>query len=106
MKELVGRRIRELRAARGMTQEAVAEAAAIHPKYFGSIERGEVNLTLSSLEKIGAALMVTPDELLRSGEAPKKEDRRVVVDLVRSIARQADDDKVSRLRWFLERIFR
>lgn len=106
MKELVGRRIRELRAARGMTQEAVAEAAGIHPKYFGSIERGEVNLTLSSLEKIGAALMVTPDELLRSGDAPRRDDRRAVVDLARTIAKQGDDDRVSRLRWFLERIFR
>ena len=106
MKELVGRRIWELRQARGMTQEAVAEAAGIHPKYFGSIERGEVNLTLSSLKKIGAALSVGAHELLQPGEAPKKDDRRVVVDLVRSIAKQGDDDKVTRLRWFLEKTFR
>jgi transcriptional regulator with XRE-family HTH domain len=54
----LGKRIKELRKARGLSQEALAEKMGGHPKYLGSVERGEQNPTLEFLEKIAAALKV------------------------------------------------
>lgn len=47
-----GERLRELRKEHGLSQEEVALNADITPSYFGRIERGQANPTVSMLEKI------------------------------------------------------
>ncbi len=54
----VGLRIRELRKARGLSQEALGEKGGFHYSYIGQIERGEKNIALSNLAKIAEALEV------------------------------------------------
>jgi transcriptional regulator with XRE-family HTH domain len=63
----VARRVVELRLARGMTQEKLAEALACSVQYVSRIEVGE-NLGLVTLTKIANALGVTVGQLV-SGEA-------------------------------------
>ncbi len=62
--ELVGDRVRERRAAAGLTQAQLADRAGLHRTFIGSVERGERNVALLSLRRIAAALRVTPAELL------------------------------------------
>ena len=61
--QTVGSRIRAMRNQCGMTQEELAEKATLHPTYIGQVERGEKNLTLTSLEKIVTALGVSFTDL-------------------------------------------
>lgn len=63
LKKKVASKIKTLRLKKGLTQEQMAELAGFHYKYFQKIEGGSVNLTLTSLEKIAAALKVSPKEL-------------------------------------------
>ena len=62
---LFGRRVRQLRKAKGITQEAFAHAVKIDRSYFGSIERGERNVSLENICLIADGLGVPPAELLR-----------------------------------------
>jgi transcriptional regulator with XRE-family HTH domain len=55
LKEL-GKRIRQARKARGWTQEELAAKAHIDRSYAGGIERGERNVTFTTLCEICAAL--------------------------------------------------
>ncbi|AIQ21312.1 transcriptional regulator [Paenibacillus sp. FSL H7-0357] len=63
--ENVGSRIRELRKAKGWTQEQLAEAASLHYSYIGGVERGDRNISLETLEKIIAAFQVPAIEVFR-----------------------------------------
>lgn len=47
-----GRNVRALREATGLSQEAFADSFPMHRTRWGAIERGELNLTLQSVERI------------------------------------------------------
>jgi len=54
----LGARIRQLRVARGWTQERLAEHAGVHYKYLGDVERGVRNPALFNIARIARALGV------------------------------------------------
>jgi transcriptional regulator with XRE-family HTH domain len=63
---LFGKHVRELRLAKGLSQEELAERAALHRNYVGGIERGERNLGLLNLVQLAHALSVKPAKLLET----------------------------------------
>ena len=60
-----GHRVRELRADKGLSQEALADLAGVHRTYVSSLERGERNVGIDNVAKLAQALGVPPAELLR-----------------------------------------
>lgn len=44
------------RKARGLTQERLGELASLHPTYVSSVERGERNVSIDSMERLARAL--------------------------------------------------
>jgi transcriptional regulator with XRE-family HTH domain len=61
----VGRRIRLLRELRGLSQEELAFCSGLHRAHMGQIERGEYNVTVLTLQKVGLALRTTVSALLK-----------------------------------------
>ena len=59
-----GDAMRRMRKERGLSQEALAEAANLTDDYIGFIERGENVPTLTVILKVSIALDCTPAELL------------------------------------------
>lgn len=59
-----GLRVRMRRFEIGMTQEALAEKADLHPTYVGSVERGERNIALENIISIAKALKCSPKDLM------------------------------------------
>lgn len=59
----LGERIRELRKARGWSQEELAERCELHPIYVGYIERAERAVNVVVLFQLAAALGVEPAAL-------------------------------------------
>lgn len=53
-----GRRVREIRKEKGLSQEELSFKANLHRTYIGMIERAEKNITLINIEKIANALNV------------------------------------------------
>ncbi|WP_427180611.1 helix-turn-helix domain-containing protein [Paenibacillus sp. TC-CSREp1] len=66
--EAVGNRIREIRKAKGWTQEQLAEAAGLHYSYIGGVERGDRNISLETLEKITNGLQVPVEQIFQFKE--------------------------------------
>lgn len=58
-----GRRLRELRQARGLSQEALALEADLDRTYVSGIERGKRNISLRNIEVLARTLGITLSEL-------------------------------------------
>ena len=58
-----GKRVRDLRLAKGLSQEELAFRAGVHRTYLGGIERGERNPALKNIAAIAKALDITLSEL-------------------------------------------
>ena len=53
-----GKTVRELRIAKGLSQEQLAFKADLHRTYIGMIERAEKNITLENINKLADAFEV------------------------------------------------
>lgn len=62
--QALGQAVRAARKEAGHTQEGFALLTGLDRSYMGAIERGEFNLTVTTLLKITAALGMTASELL------------------------------------------
>ncbi|MHB8510856.1 MAG: helix-turn-helix domain-containing protein [Actinomycetota bacterium] len=65
LQKSVGENLRAYRLKRGVSQEDFANVLGVHRTYMGSVERGERNLTLQTVERIAAKLRIDPLDLLR-----------------------------------------
>ncbi|MCX6883675.1 MAG: helix-turn-helix transcriptional regulator [Verrucomicrobia bacterium] len=63
------RLVRERRLERKISQEKLAELAAIHPTHVGLIERGLRNPSIRVAQKIAVALGIRLSELIRQAES-------------------------------------
>lgn len=68
LKEKVGKRITQLRKAKNLSQEQFSYEADIERTYLTHIENGRKNISLSTLDKIVAALGITIKEFFESKE--------------------------------------
>jgi transcriptional regulator with XRE-family HTH domain len=65
LSEQIGSRIRDLRRTKALSQEALADNSGIHRSHMGQVERGENNVTVSTLHKIGSALGLSLADMLK-----------------------------------------
>jgi transcriptional regulator with XRE-family HTH domain len=64
LQRTLGENLRSHRLRLGRSQEQLSEDLGVHRTYVGSIERGERNLSLQSVERLAEALGVETLELL------------------------------------------
>lgn len=59
----IGRRLRQIREKKNITQEELALSSDLNRAYIGYIERGERNPSTETIVKIARALKVSPKDL-------------------------------------------
>ena len=62
--EEFGKRIRQLRTERNLSQEQLAELTGFHRTYIGMVERGERNISLGNIGVFAKSFKMTVSELL------------------------------------------
>ena len=65
----IARNVKQLREARGLTQEQIARVAEVPRATWTNLESGEANPTLAVLHRVAGALQVTIEELLATPHA-------------------------------------
>jgi transcriptional regulator with XRE-family HTH domain len=57
--------MRRLRAARGLSQEALAHETGMNRTYLSSVERSERNVSIDNISRIARGLQVEPWKMLK-----------------------------------------
>jgi len=60
-----GKRVKEIRLDKQMSQGDLAKILGVHPTYISGIERGVRNMALKNIEKLAKALGVKVADLLK-----------------------------------------
>ncbi|WP_342616746.1 helix-turn-helix transcriptional regulator [Rhodoferax sp. GW822-FHT02A01] len=70
LQQIFGNRVRELRTARGFTQEDLAEKSGFFRTYISRVETGEANPTLTMIHALAGSLRVDVTDLFDTGPMP------------------------------------
>ncbi len=90
----LGRTVRALRSAAGYSQEGFADAIGVHRTYMGTLERGDGNPTLETLELIANGLHMQISDLLRAAETGRLPDIGILNPARRVRSRRSRMDRV------------
>ena len=63
--EVLGKKIKELRIKKGLSQEKFALLIEMDRTYLASVELGKRNISIKNLEKIANGLNITLEELFK-----------------------------------------
>lgn len=73
----LGRRVRQLRADLGLSQEQLSERCSLHWTHISGIERGVYNVKISTLAQLARGFGMTLEELFVGvGGRPKDRSKR------------------------------
>ena len=100
--KIVGKRIRNYRTAKGLSQEKLAERAQCHFTYIGQIERGEKNATIESIEKIALALNLSLSTLFENLVSEEHTARHITLECYELISSKPKAEQEQLLRIFTE----
>lgn len=100
--KILGRRIRNYRTARHLSQERLAELLGFHPTYIGQIERAEKNVSVESIEKISIALNVSLSKLFENLGAKDDETHSIPLEYYELISEKSKAEQEQILRILIE----
>ncbi|MCY9661970.1 helix-turn-helix transcriptional regulator [Paenibacillus chondroitinus] len=78
----VGKRVRFYRKAAQLSQEELGALLNIDQSYLGKIERGEVNITLETIQKISEVLKIYPYQLFEVVEERTNKEKNEVLNKI------------------------
>jgi transcriptional regulator with XRE-family HTH domain len=65
LRDVLAKNMRRMRAARGLTQEALAHESDINRTYLSAVERSERNVSIDNIARIARGLKVEAWKLLK-----------------------------------------
>ena len=68
IKQKIGKRIKELRALKGFSQEELAARADIDRTYVNSVENGKRNIAIINIEKLASGLEVSLQDFFKDSK--------------------------------------
>ena len=94
----VGERVRMARARSGITRKLLAEHSGVSERYLANLESGQGNVSVLLLRQVGAALNMSPDELLRD-----RDDEPAELGTIQHLLRGMTPQRLARARDLLLR---
>ncbi len=99
-----GSRIWQLRKEQGLTRERLAEMADISVPFLADIEKGKKNMTVTTLRKLSAALLVTTDYIVNGTKSSSPKIENELLLLCEALPHEKQTHAAKLLRVFVEAI--
>lgn len=80
LRDRIGIRIKEIRKARGLTQEAIAGSMGLSVDTVSLVERGKISPSLDTLEAFAIGLEIRLPDLLDFGDRPTKDAEKLALE--------------------------
>ena len=106
IQKALGQKLRAIRKAKGLTQEQVADKGGMNFKYYGAIERGEINVTLKTVSNLARILNVRMGDLFSFDLSAHDKDKAEVIARMAQLMKKGSKDQVKRMNVFLKEVFR
>ena len=92
VQDAFGKRLRDIRRRKDMTQEKLADLSGLSIQYIGEIERGKRNPSLTSIEMLASALGMSVSDLfdLEAFQVTNNEMKTKLIDQIN----RADDEQL------------
>src|ERR1700688_4553652 len=91
----LGRRVRHVRALRGMSRKVLARVSGISERYIAQLESGKGNVSIKLLRRAGTPLGARIEDLIADESVPPE------WPIIRDLLRTASGDEVARARAIL-----
>ena len=89
--EAFGKRLKELRNIKGMTQEELAEKLNISREHLGRIERGKYGCSIDLLIELSFTLNASTDYLLLGCRPEREQDPRQLLQVISQLSEIAQN---------------
>ena len=99
-----GSRILSLRKEQGLTREKLAEKANISVQFLADIENGKKNMTVTTLRKIAAALLVTTDYIVNGKESLDSNIENELLEIMKTLSPDNQNYAAELLRIFAKAV--
>jgi transcriptional regulator with XRE-family HTH domain len=102
---LLGERLRQMRLAKGWTQEDM-QSKGFSYRYYGKIERGAVNPTIETLVRLASVFEINLSDLFRFDFSENSQSTEVeeVVSLINKLIQDNAKGSIKKLKVFLNEI--
>src|SRR5579871_2043036 len=104
----LGRRVRELRRARGLSQVELAHAARMSRVFVGDVENGQKSASVDTLDKLANALGVEVAELFKGKKrenASRTSARERLLGRIAMLVENAPDAEIARFEEVADSFF-
>ena len=100
---MIGKRIKELRVEKKMSQEQLALGSGIHPAYLGRVERGEKCASVETIFKLSKGLNVPASTIIDFDE-PISVSKEKTIKRIEHILSELTDEMAADLADIVEKI--
>jgi XRE family aerobic/anaerobic benzoate catabolism transcriptional regulator len=97
----IGERVRQARARKNITRKSLAVQSGVSARYLANLESGQGNVSVLLLRHVGAALNLSPDELLRD-----RDDEPAELETIQQLLRSMTPQRLAKASDLLLRNFR
>jgi transcriptional regulator with XRE-family HTH domain len=105
---LVGKKIKNIRKQKNMTQEELSEKSGLQTSFLAGVERGERNITLQTLERIIDGLEEEPQNLFSFSGLEISEgyqNRKEMISIINSMLLDKSEKEIKMINTIIKNIF-
>ncbi|MBM7567922.1 helix-turn-helix domain-containing protein [Paenibacillus sacheonensis] len=80
--KVLGSNVRLYRKSLNLTQDELSSLTSIEQSHIARIEKGEVNISLDTLERLSKVLKIDPVDLLYNGDQQANSDKKKIIEKI------------------------